>query len=244
MSLSVCIITFNEAENIERCINSISALADEIVVVDSGSTDDTVRLCKGLGARVMHQKFLGFGRQKQFAARQSRGEWILSLDADEVVSQDLLLSLQNAMAKPTHQVYTLNRLNNYLGKWITHGNWYPDWQTRLWQRGIAQWDAAEVHETVSTEVEVGRLEGFLLHYGINSVEQHRATIEKYSSLAAIKLKNKGKSAGLLKPYASAIFNFLQSYVLKKGFMDGSAGFWISWRSAYAKYLKYKKLQAL
>jgi glycosyltransferase involved in cell wall biosynthesis len=242
MSLSVCIITHNEASNIKRCIEAIKDIASEIVVVDSGSTDGTQDISKDLGARVIHQDFLGFGRQKQFVVNQSRGTWVLSLDADEVVSEELKQSIQIAIEQESVQVFRLNRLNNYMGSWIKHGNWYPDWQTRLWKRGAAKWNPVLVHETLETNQAVGNLDGHLLHYGIRSKEQHLQTIKKYSALAAEKLRQKGKTASFLKPYFSAFFNFIQSYFIKAGFLDGTAGFWISWRSAYAKYLKYTLLR--
>ncbi len=244
MSLSVAIITLNEANHIARCIKAAQQLADEVVVVDSGSTDGTQEIAKTLGASLIDQPFLGYGRQKQFAVNATSGSWVLSLDADEVLTEALVQSIREAMEQDNVQVFQVNRLNNYLGTWLKHSGWHPDWQTRLWKRSAAQWNEANIHEGVLTDKHIGRLKGTLLHYSIQSKEQHLSTIDKYTTLSAQKLKEEGKEYKAFKRFISPPFHFIQTFIFRLGFLDGKAGFWVCWRSAYATYLKYKKLKDL
>jgi glycosyltransferase involved in cell wall biosynthesis len=244
MSLSVAIITLNEAANIERCIRAAQTIASEIVVVDSGSSDGTQEIVRNTGATLIEQSFLGYGLQKQFAVNNTAGSWVLSLDADEVLTEPLCTAIQEAIVQENTLVFQVNRLNNYLGTWLKHSGWHPDWQTRLWKRGAAQWNDADIHEGVYSKHKVGRLRGKLLHYSIESKEQHLRTIENYTTLSAQKLKREGKEHQAFKRFVSPPFHFIQTYFFKLGFLDGVAGFWVCWRSAYATYLKYKKLKDL
>lgn len=245
--ISAVIITFNESNNIARCIRSLSGVADEIVVSDSFSTDRTVELAKELGAKVLLHPFTGYGATKNNANEHAENDWILSVDADEELDPELaqgILHLKNQLAADT--VYECQRLNNYCGQWIKHGGWYPDKKVRLFNRTSVKWNLAEVHETleIPAHFKTVLLPGKLLHYSYTSIENHLLKVEKYSTRGAEEAMRKGKRASFVKLYLSPAFRFFRDYFIKLGFLDGYYGFLIARITAKEVYLKYKKLQRI
>ena len=247
MKLSAAIITLNEERNIGRCLASLAGVADEVVVVDSGSHDATARICAEHGAAVVQQPFLGFGPQKTFAVERTAHAWVLSLDADEALSEELRASVLALKARgPDADAYEVNRLNWYCGRFIRHGGMYPDRKLRLWRKGAARWSDAAVHELVEPlpGARVAQLAGDLLHYTCYTREQHLRTIERYSTLAAESLHRAGKAGQAWKRFTSPPARFVKSYLLGAGFLDGRQGFDLCRLSAYAIWLRYEKLRRL
>jgi glycosyltransferase involved in cell wall biosynthesis len=245
--LSVVIITYNEEENIRRCIASAAPVADEIVVLDSFSTDHTVEVAKELGAIVHQQAFTGYGAQKNAATALATHDYILFLDADELLSEELLASIRQEKEKGfTADGYTMNRLSNYCGKWIRHGSWYPDRKVRLVNRHKASWSLDIVHESlqITSGAAPGHLKGDLLHYTYATVDQHMEKNNKYSRLSAQLLYQKGKSATPVKLIFSPFWAFFSSYILRGGFLDGWYGWVIAINIAHLTFLKYIKLYQL
>lgn len=242
--ISAVIITYNEEANIERCIKSLLPVASEIVVVDSFSTDRTEEICNRLGARFFKNRFEGYGPQKQFATSLASNRWILSLDADEVVSAEMAHSIKNIKNIDDYAAYSFNRQNFYCGKRIRFCGWYPDTKVRLFDRQQISWNNKLVHESVCCKDSstVKHLRGDILHYTYQSVEQHEEKARKYALLAAKELGGKRYSA--LKIYAKAAFRFFRIYVLKLGFLDGSLGFRLSLTGAKFVYWKYSNSDKL
>lgn len=245
--LSVVIIAFNEEKNIGRCIASVKSVADEVVVVDSFSTDSTRNIVEALGARFITHPFTGYGEQKNFALSEATHDHVLSLDADEAVDGRLLISIdkikdQNFPAGG----YTMNRCTNYCGKWIRHGLWYPDKKLRLFNRKLVQWTNDAIHETtlVKPNTTIGHLQGDILHYSYNSLEEHITQNNKFSTLSAENYYARGKKAGVFKIMFNPCWSFLSSYLFRMGFLDGFAGFVIAWNIAHLTFMKYYKLYAL
>lgn len=245
VNLSIAIITFNEEHNIADCIESVLPIADEIVVVDSGSTDKTVEIAKLKGANVIHQDFLGHVEQKNFVITQCSNTHILSLDADERLSPHLLASIKEVKNNWKFDGYEFNRLNNYCGQWIKHCGWYPDKKLRLWDSTKGKWQGQNPHDEYKIEKgKIGFLKGDLLHYSFNTVDEHKKQIDYFSDLAAKALFEKGKKVSVLTPIIKGFSKFIKSYFIKLGILDGYNGFLISRLSGGAKYKKYSKLRAL
>ena len=247
MKISVIIITLNEENNIGRCLNSIRDIADEIVVVDSLSTDNTEKICSEYDVRFVKQKWLGFSDQKNFANSLSSNDWIFSIDADEVVSpklKDSILKLKEDNITD-NQVFTLNRLTNYCGKWIYHCGWYPDRKIRIWNKKSGQWDGT-IHETIkfSQDISLHNLDGNLLHYSYKNIADHVAIANKYTTLVAAEYKKKGKKYNFVKLVFSPFYAFFRDYFFRGGFLDGKAGYTICKINAFSTYLKYIKLWEL
>jgi glycosyltransferase involved in cell wall biosynthesis len=245
--ISVVIITFNEAENITRCIQSVKSIADEILVVDSLSTDNTVEIAQNLGATVVIQPFLGYIEQKNFAKNLAQHNWVLSLDADECLSKNLQLELQNLKATlHLAKAYSFNRLTNYCGKWIKHCGWYPDKKLRLFNKNTHHWGGFNPHDQIITHPKenIVHLPYDILHYSFKSYEHFKLQMNKFSLISAQSYFAKGKKATWVKVYGSAIIKFIKSYILKLGFLDGKEGWIICSRSTYYTYLKYKTLRNL
>lgn len=244
--LSVVVITRNEAQNIGRCLDSVRDVASEIVVVDSFSDDDTIKICQQYGARIIQHEFEGFGKQKQFANSKAAYDWILSLDADEALSDDLCESVRIAMKNPAADYYSMNRLTNFCGKWIKHSGWYPDIKIRLFHRSVANWNNFPVHEVmvVNKNATGAHLKGDLLHYSINSLDHHLEQINNYSSIAANRLVDENKSTSFFLLIFKPVIRFWKSYLIKGGFLDGYFGFVIARNSAFSVYLRYAKARAL
>lgn len=244
--LSVVIITFNEESHIKACIDSVSAIADEILVVDSFSTDHTRKFCEEKGVRFIEHAFGGYGSQKNFGAAQATFDLIFSIDADERPDDVLVKSILQFKMNSRADVCTMNRLNNYCGKWIRHGAWYPDVKMRLYDRRKGNWTLAEVHETFNPaeDARIIHLQGNLLHFSYTSIEQHRRQAEKYSSLGASEALRSGKKSGFLKQFINPTWRFLRDYFFRLGFLDGYYGLIIAHLTAREVYLKYRKIGGL
>jgi len=238
--LSVVLIARNAAQQLEECLASAS-FADEIVLVDSGSTDATRDVAQKHGARVVAQDWLGFGRQKQFAVEQARHDWVLCLDADERVSPELRASIGRALAAPVAPVYRMARCNRFLGRWLRHGEGYPDWSPRLFDRRKARWSDDPVHEKVLYAFTPGTLEGDLLHESAEDLARYLEKQNRYTTLAAEQLYERGRSAGAFELLASPVVRFFKFYVLRLGFLDGLAGLVHIGIGCMNSYLKYAKL---
>lgn len=247
MRISAAIITLDEEQNLGRCLESLRGVADEVVVVDSGSKDGTERIARENGAVFVHQDWLGYGSQKNVAAARASGDWVLSLDADEALSGELRDSIRRLKANgPAADAYEVNRLNWYCGRFLRHSGWYPDRKVRLWRKGAARWADASIHELakVTPGARVERLRGDLLHYTIHDRAQHLRTIERFTTLSAEALLRGGKGAQAWKRFVSPAASFFRGYVLKGGFLDGKAGWDVCRLSAYATWLKYEKLRRM
>lgn len=246
MKISATVITFNEAAHIAGACESL-AWADEIVVVDSGSTDDTLLIAREHGARVIAQPWLGFGRQKQFAAESASHDWIFSLDADERVSPELRDSIERLRdASPAARAdgYRINRRTRYMNRWIRGGGWYPDAQLRLYDRTRGRWSDRRVHESVTMNAgaRVAHLAGDILHYSIpDAAYHHRIIGERYAPLAAREMFERGRRTDALRLTTAAPLAFLRSYVFKLGFRDGLAGLAIARFAAHHAFLKHVML---
>jgi glycosyltransferase involved in cell wall biosynthesis len=237
------VITLNEEANIDACLASVE-WADEVLVVDSGSTDDTVGRARRRGARVEVRDWPGYAAQKNWAAEQARSDWILSIDADERVTPQLADEIRQVLTAPSAAGYRIPRVTWHLGRWIRTTDWYPDYQLRLYDRRRARWTPRRVHESVQADGLVGRLAHDLQHYAYRDLSHHHSTMDRYTTLAAAEMFDDGRSAGLidlaLHPWAA----FIRNYVLRRGCLDGVPGFIISVMNAYYVFLKLAKLRAL
>ena len=241
MKISAAIITYNEERNIARAIESLRC-CDEIVVVDSGSTDRTPEIAAKLGARVIDSPWGGYARQKNFAAEQAGHDWILSIDADEALSEALEGEIwQIKKNGPAMDAYTMPRLAQYLGRWILHSGWYPDRKVRLYNRNKAKWVGDYVHESVTVQGRVGHLSSDLLHFTCESLSEHLKTLDRYTTLAAEQLVAQKKSIGTVHHLlADPAFTFLRSFIIQRGFLDGLEGLTIAYMAALYTFLKYAK----
>jgi len=238
--LSAVLITRNAAAVLAPCLESL-AFADEIVVVDSGSSDGTAEIARRFGARLVQKEWLGFGRQKQYAVDQARHDWVLCLDADETVSPQLAASIQAALAAPVSPVYRMPRRNRFLGRWLSHGEGYPDWSPRLFNRMNARWSDDLVHEKVLYAVTPGTLQGDLLHDSSDDLAAYLERQNRYTTLAARQAYELGRSAGFFHILMSPVVRFLKFYVFRLGFLDGMPGLLHISIGCMNSYLKYAKL---
>jgi len=238
--LSVVLITFNEGHHIAQCLEAAQVVSDEIVVIDSGSTDNTVDVCKSYGARVFTNPWCGYSEQKNFGNAQASFDWILSLDADEVLNSDLIRSI--LIWKRNPRAASFKRMTNYCGTFIKHGGWYPDVKVRLFNKQETNWEGT-IHEVLRglSKENTFLLEGDCLHYSYYSVEQHYAQAEKFTTIQAADLFQQGKKSPWYKRVFSPIAKFVVDYFFRFGFLDGKAGFTVARISAYATHLKYKKI---
>ena len=240
MNITATIITLNEERNIARAIESLRC-CDEIVVVDSGSVDRTVELAANLGARMLESPWHGYARQKNYAAEKATHDWILSIDADEALSESLEGEIWTLKKKgPTCDAYTVPRLAQYLGRWILHCGWYPDRKVRLYHRAKAKWVGDFVHESVAVEGRVGHLESNLLHYTCDSLSEHLKTMDRYTTLAAEELVSRKEKIHLRNMILDPAWTFTKTYFLQRGFQDGLEGLTIAYMSALYTFLKYAK----
>jgi glycosyltransferase involved in cell wall biosynthesis len=243
--LSVVIITFNEEANIGRCLEALGDIADEVLVVDSFSTDRTVEICQQHGARVVQNAFAGYVEQKNFATDQARFDYVLQLDADEVLTDELRQSIRASKNDWEHAAYSLARLTSYCGSWVRHGGWYPDRKLRLYDRRLGRWEGLLLHERYEVQPghSTGQLQGDALHYSYHSIAQHVSQLNKFTSITAQELALKSKTKVtlfhlLLKP----LWKFGHGYVFRLGFLDGFAGLSIAVISALGVFLKFAKLK--
>lgn len=244
--LSVVIITLNEERNIGRAIDSVLEIADEIIVLDSFSIDDTEKICKEKGVRFIQREWEGYSKTKNYANSLAENEWIFSLDADEAADEKLRASISKAKTEGFKGSYSVNRLTNYCGKWIKHSTWYPDWKVRVFPKSKTQWVGEYVHEELefSEPISDFLLDGHLYHYSYYNYKEHRSRADKYSILTAKKLHAAGKKASAFRPLISGIGRFVTMFFLKLGFLDGWSGFKIAQISAQSNILKYKELRRL
>jgi len=249
MKISATIITLNEADNIHDAIQSVS-WADEVLVVDSESSDHTREIAEQCGARVMVNPWPGFSKQKQFAVEQASHDWIFSLDADERVSPELRSAVEQVRAMDKAKLadgYRVARRAFYLGRWIRGGGWYPDYQLRLFNRRRGHWADRIIHESVRMDegARIETLDGDLFHYSMRDPEHHRQMIEeRYAPLGAAQMHREGKRTSRLQMVAAGPLAFLRSFIFKGGFRDRSAGFTIAKMAAYHASLKHSKLYEL
>ena len=243
-SISATIITRNEARNIARAIRSL-ACADEVVVVDSGSTDETASAASSLGARLIVHPFAGFAAQKNFASTQARHDWILSLDADEELDAQAQRAVLDWKTSPPQATgYRWARCAQYLGRWIRHSGWYPDYKLRLFDRRRGRWEGAYVHESVVVDGPVATLPGEILHYTCDSLQEHRERIEFYTDLAAREMFDRGQRVPLGTRWVMPPWVFIHTYLLRAGVLDGAQGFAIARMAAHYVARKFEKLESL
>jgi glycosyltransferase involved in cell wall biosynthesis len=240
MKITATIITLDEERNIARAIESLRC-ADEILIVDSGSVDRTVELAQNLGARVLEAGWRGYAGQKNLATDQAANDWILSLDADETISESLEAEIWNLKKSgPAFDGYTMPRLACYLGRWIYHSGWYPDRKIRLYDRRKAKWVGDFVHESVQVQGRLGHLQGNLLHFTCESLSEHVKTMDHYTTLAAQELVADKVKVPLTRLIVDPAWTFVSTYFLKAGFLDGPEGLTIAQMAAFYVFLKYSK----
>mgnify|MGYP001827307459 CR=1 FL=1 len=245
--ISAVLITHNEEDKIEACLESLADLCEEIVVLDSLSTDSTVELSRRFTDRVVQEEWHGYARQKQLATDLAEYEWVLSLDADEKLSSHLRRELLDWKARPDDEncnSYRIPRLTFFMGRWIRHTTWYPDWQVRLFRRSKAQWQGGNIHEGVTAEGEQGKFSGHLLHYTYSSISEYLVQLENFSSLAAIDYHSQGKKLGVLRLVIAPPSVFLKNYIARAGFRDGVPGLVVSVLASVSAFFKYLKLWEL
>ena len=243
-SLSVILITKNEAANIRACLESV-AWADEIIVVDSGSTDDTVAIARQMGARVYEHDWPGFGTQKNRALGYASKDWIFSIDADERVTPELRSEIETIIrTEHTSDAYIISRLSNYCGRFMRHSGWYPDLLPRLFKRGKARFSDDLVHERLIVEGATGELRGLLLHYAFDDLEEVLHKVNQYSSAGAQMMQRRGRQTSLTGAVLRGIWSFMRTYVLRGGFLDGREGFMLAVSNAEGTYYRYLKLMLL
>lgn len=245
--LSVVIITLNEEKNIEECIQSVKEIADEVLVVDSFSTDGTEDICRRYGVRFVQNKWEGIVAQRNFAQALAEGSVLLNLDADERVSPELAKSIlkEKELGFPC-KGYTMNRFNNYCGKWIKHGVYYPDRKLRLYYKDAGKVEGSNPHEWVRLhdKFPVKKLSGDILHYSFRTFSEHVGQMNKFSSIAAQSLFAKGRKPSKLKPLLSGFWAFFSTYIMRMGFLDGIYGYVIARNNAMYAFFKYAKLNEL
>ena len=244
--LSVIIITYNEEHNIGRCIDSVKEVADEVIVLDSYSTDKTIEIATSKGAKIHQQKFAGYGEQKNDALKLATHDLVLSLDADEALDDTLIREILNEKKSPTNDGYSMNRCTNYCGRFIRHGSWYPDKKIRLFHRKMGKWSNDKIHEKIEMlpASTIKHLRGDILHYSFNSISDHVDQNNKFSSISAKFMFDKGRRTNLFKLLLNPSWAFIQSYIFRLGFLDGLYGFIIAVNISHLTFLKHSKLLTL
>lgn len=246
--ISAFIVCCNEESKIKAALDSV-IWCDEIVVVDSGSTDRTVEICKTYTSNVIYNKWPGYLEQKQFALEHCAHDWVINIDADEVVSEDLkenILQMLTLPAKKRDKVagYEINRVVNFLGRWWRRGGWYPEYRLRLFQRSAAKWGGTNPHEKAIVAGRIKKIKGEIYHFTYDDFSNQVDTINKFSSFAAIEQYNSGERSSLIKILVNPLARFLKFYFLKRGFLEGLAGLIVAINETYYVFLKYSKLWAL
>lgn len=246
IKLTVAIITYNEEKNIGRCISSVKEIADEILVVDSFSTDKTEAICKEFGVRFVKNPFKGHIEQKNYALELATHQYVLSLDADEALSVELLAEIKKVKNNFEYDGYRFNRLTNYNGHWVRYCGWYPDTKLRLIDKSKAMWGGTNPHDILKMngDEKVGFLKGDLLHYSYESIASHVNQTDKFTTISALAAFNAGKKSSLFKIVSRPILKFMRDYFYKRGFLDGRYGFIICSINALSAMLKYSKLRDL
>jgi glycosyltransferase involved in cell wall biosynthesis len=242
--LSACLITLNEEHNLARALASLEGIADEVVLVDSGSTDNTAAIAREKGAVFFERAWTNYSEQKNFAAACAKNDWILSMDADEELSSALQTSILDwKKREPQFNVYEMSRKTWYLGAWIRHSGWYPDFQRRLYRREASQFSGI-IHESLRFEGKAGRLNGDLLHYTVRSFAEHEQKVERYAELAAQQMYAAGERSWRSAVWFATPWSWFQNYFLRGGFLDGYRGALIAQMAARAVRIKYEKLGQL
>jgi glycosyltransferase involved in cell wall biosynthesis len=240
MKISATIIAQNEERNITRAIESLRC-CDEIVVLDSGSVDRTVELATKAGARIVERSWQGYANQKNVAAEKASNDWILSLDADEALSEALEGEIWHLKKRgPEFDAYTVPRLAQYMGRWILHSGWYPDRKVRLYDRNKSTWVGDFVHESVKVDGRIGHLQANLLHFTCESLSEHLKTMDRYTTLAAEELVSRKKPISWSHLILDPMWTFTRTYLFQRGFMDGVEGLTIAYMAALYTFLKYAK----
>ncbi|MBC7851547.1 MAG: glycosyltransferase family 2 protein [Chitinophagaceae bacterium] len=244
--LTVVIITFNEEGNIGRCLESVTDIADEIVILDSNSTDKTVEIARGFGAKVVQQPFAGYIEQKNKALNLATHDFVLCLDADEALDTTLRESIKKEKNEFRAQGYSMNRCTFYCGKFIRHGTWYPDRKLRLFNKKLARWKGINPHDKVEFDSPQKQLHlaGDLLHYSYNSLEEHSIQNNRFSTISAQAYFTRGKKFSWLNLLVNPSWAFINGYIIRGGFLDGIRGFIIAKNVAHLTFMKYYKLYAL
>ncbi len=246
IKLSAAIITFNEEHNIERCINSLKGVADEIIVVDSFSTDKTAEICKSLGVTFIENKFSGHIEQKNFILTQTTHDYVLSLDADEALDEELKRSILDVKNNFKFDGYSFNRLTNYVDKWIYRCGWYPDKKLRLFDKTKAKWAGVNPHDIIEMHEDsnITQLSGNILHYSYDSISDHINQTNKFTTIAAKEAFERGVRSSTFKIISRPILKFLKDYFLKRGILDGRYGFIICCINSLSALLKFSKIKDL
>jgi glycosyltransferase involved in cell wall biosynthesis len=246
VSVSAVIITYNEEQNIARCIQSLRGIADEIIIVDSFSTDRTAEICNSLGVRFVQHPFEGYVEQKNYAWSLASHDYVISIDADEELSALLRTSLLEVKQNPRSDAFSMNRLSNYCGRWIKHSGWYPDRKLRFARKNSVRWGGDNPHDKLLliSGGSIRHLGGDLLHYSFSTHEDYRLQQRKFAAISAESYFKRGKRVSFLLPYLSAALKFLRDYFIRLGFLDGVAGWRICTVAAGATFMKYKKLREL
>ncbi|MBL6969264.1 MAG: glycosyltransferase family 2 protein [Gammaproteobacteria bacterium] len=239
-TISATIITKNEASRIETCLQSL-IWVDEIIVLDSGSSDNTVEICKRFTSQVYETEWSGFGIQKNRAIEKATGDWILSIDADEVVTPELRLEIQQAISTGNFSGFEIPRLSSYCGQFIQHSGWRPDYVPRLFQSNKGQFSDSPIHERLNINGTIGQLKASLIHHSFENLEQVLNKVNHYSTLGAEQLYRRGKSASLTKAILKGWWAFFRTFILKAGFLDGAKGLMLAISNAEGTYYKYAKL---
>jgi glycosyltransferase involved in cell wall biosynthesis len=237
--LSIVIITHNEEKNIDRCLQSVQAIADEIVVVDSYSTDKTEEICRNFNVKFIRHDFEGHIQQKNWARNQSEYDFVLSLDADEVLSSELIGEIKKIKNVRRYDGYSFNRLTNYCGKWVKHTGWYPDTKLRLWDRTKGEWRGKNPHDRFEMQKNctLSHIKGDILHYSYHTMGQHLNQIAKFSEISAYENYKKGRKINMILLLFRPLFIFFKKYFIKLGILDGYYGFVISMLTAYGIFQK-------
>jgi glycosyltransferase involved in cell wall biosynthesis len=244
VKLTVTVITLNESAHIAEALESV-AWADEIVVIDSGSTDDTVAIARRHATSVEVRDWPGYGPQKNYAAERAANDWILSIDADERVTPELGAEIRSVLeGEPAARGYRIPRVTRYLGRWIRSTDWYPDHQLRLYDRRAGRWNGRQVHESVDLSGAPGLLRNDLQHLAYRNISHHLATIDRYTTLAAAEWLAQGRRTNVLEALVHAKFAFFRNFILRGGIRDGAAGFLVSTLNSYYVFLKFAKLWEL
>ena len=245
--ITAVVITLNEERNIGRCLESLMPVVDEVVVVDSFSTDATAEICTRHGARLVTHEWEGYVATKNYADSLASNDLILSIDADEALSPELAESIRELKSQDVDgKAFSMNRQMNYCGRWIRHGGWSPDVKVRIFDRRVIRWTGQKVHETleIPQDTQVVALKGDLLHYSFYTPEEHRRQMEKFAALSAEEMVENGKRPSLLSAYVHTGWKFLRDYVFKAGFLDGHLGWTIARNNAHGVWYKYIKARAL
>ncbi|MSO22885.1 MAG: glycosyltransferase family 2 protein [Acidobacteria bacterium] len=245
MKISATVITLNEQRHIRQCLESLQGIADEMIVLDSGSQDATLKIAAELGAKIFVHEWTNYAEQKNLASSLAEHEWILSLDADECLSSSLRQDILHAKENATQAVaFEFPRKAFYLGRWIEHSGWYPDHKVRLFLKNKARWEGRFVHESLLIDGPIVRLSGDLLHYSCESISEHLRTLDRYTTLAAEDLWHRQKRSGWTELLGSAFAALVKTYWLKQGFRDGMQGFVIACFAGYYNFVKYAKVWEL